>query len=95
MTVPTVVRSISTGPTSRNGPTDTDIFFIRSTDGGGTWSSPLRVNDDGPGKQQFFTWMTVDQANGDIYIVFYDRRGHADNYTDVYMAVSHDGGDDL
>jgi hypothetical protein len=77
----------------RNGLTDTDIFFVKSTDGGTTWSSPLRVNDDGPGKQQFFTWMTVDQANGDIYIVFYDRREHSDNLTDVYMAVSRDGGE--
>ena len=77
----------------RNGPADTDIFFIKSTDGGSTWSTPLRVNDDGPGNQQFFTWMTIDQANGDIYIVFYDRREHTDNYTDVYMAVSHDGGE--
>ncbi len=76
----------------RNGPTDTDVFFVRSTDGGDTWSDPLRVNDDPPGKQQFFTWMTVDQANGDIYIIFYDRREHTNNLTDVYMAVSRDGG---
>lgn len=77
----------------RNGETDTDIYFVRSTDGGSTWSEPLRVNNDPPGRQQFFTWMTVDQANGDIYIVFYDRREHSNNLTDVYMAVSRDGGE--
>ena len=45
------------------------------------------------GKQQFFTWMTVDQATGFIYIVFYDRREHPNEMTDVYLAVSRDGGE--
>jgi hypothetical protein len=77
----------------RNGLTDTDIWFIKSTDGGLTWSSRKRVNDDPPGKQQFFTWMTVDQKTGFIYFVFYDRRSYSDIETDVYMAVSKDGGE--
>ncbi|MCX6286000.1 MAG: T9SS type A sorting domain-containing protein [Bacteroidetes bacterium] len=77
----------------RNGSTDTDIFLVKSTDGGFSWSAPKRVNDDPPGKQQFFTWMTVDQATGILYFVFYDRRNHSDNQTDVYMATSHDGGE--
>jgi hypothetical protein len=76
----------------RNGVTDTDIWISRSSDGGDTWSPPLRVNDDLPGKQQFFTWMTVDQTTGYIWILFYDRRNHDDNSTDVYLAVSKDGG---
>jgi len=77
----------------RNGLTDTDIWFSKSTDGGNTWSSPLRVNDDPPGKHQFFTWMTVDQTSGLIYIVFYDRRSYSNNLTDVYLAISEDGGE--
>lgn len=76
-----------------NGPEDTDIWFVKSTDGGNTWSEKRRVNDDPPGKQQFFTWMTVDQVTGYIWFVFYDRRNYEDNNTDVYMAVSMDGGD--
>ena len=36
--------------------------------------------------------MTVDQSNGYLYIVYYDRRNHADNHTDVYLSVSKDGG---
>lgn len=76
----------------RNGATDTDVWFVRSLDGGDTWTQPLRVNDDPPGKHQFFTWMTIDQVTGWIYIVYYDRRNYTDNQTDVYMAVSKDGG---
>ena len=77
----------------RNGSTDTDIWFVRSSDGGTTWTAPRRVNDDPPGKQQFFTWMTVDQSSGYIYFVFYDRRNYTNKLTDVYIAVSQDGGD--
>jgi hypothetical protein len=77
----------------RNGPMDTDIFLAKSTDGGVTWNSPKRVNNDPPGKQQFMTWMTVDQVSGILYFVFYDRRNYSDNQTDVYLATSHDGGE--
>lgn len=77
----------------RNGADDTDIWLVKSTDGGFSWTEPVRVNDDPPGSQQFFTWMAVDQSNGTLYFVFYDRRNHTDNMTDVYMAVSYDGGE--
>lgn len=76
-----------------NGFDDTDIWLVKSTDGGNTWSAPLRINDDAPGKHQFFPWMTVDQVTGKIWIVYYDRRNHPDVATDVYMAVSEDGGE--
>lgn len=77
----------------RNGTDDTDIWLAKSTDGGNTWSAPKRVNDDPPGKQQFLTWMTIDQANGTLWFVFYDRRNYNDNQTDVYLASSKDGGE--
>ena len=77
----------------RNGIEDTDVWLCKSTDGGNTWSEAVRVNDDPPGKQQFFTWMDVDQATGYLWFVFYDRRNYEDNNTDVYMAVSRDGGE--
>ena len=77
----------------RNGENDTDIWLKKSTDGGNTWSNPIRVNDDPAGKQQFLTWMDIDQTNGNIYIVFYDRRNYLDDNTDVYLAKSTDGGE--
>lgn len=75
-----------------NGTNDTDVFLSKSTDGGNTWSSPLRVNNDPSGKHQFLSWMTIDQTNGNIYIVFYDRRNYTNNNTDVYLAYSTNGG---
>lgn len=77
----------------RNGTTDTDVFMIKSTDGGNTWSDVKRVNDDPSGRQQFFTWMTIDQTTGYLYFVFYDRRDYTTLQTDVYMAKSTDGGE--
>ena len=77
----------------RYGGYDTDIWFMKSTDGGIHWGERKRVNNDPPGKQQFLTWMTVDQVTGYIYFVFYDRRSYSDVLTDVYLAVSRDGGE--
>ncbi len=77
----------------RNGTNNTDIFFVKSTDGGNTWSTPLKVNDDITQRHQFFTWMTIDQTTGAIYIVFYDRRSTSGNATDVYVARSTNGGE--
>lgn len=78
----------------RNGTTDTDVWLIKSSDGGNTWSTPFRVNDDPVGKQQFLSWMTIDQATGYLYVIYYDRRNHpaGSELTDVYLAVSTDGG---
>ena len=77
----------------KNGTSDTDVWIIKSTDEGATWTSPKRINDDIPGKHQFFTWLAVDQRTGNLYSVFYDRRNYTDEQTDVYLAYSEDGGD--
>ncbi len=79
----------------RNGLNDTDVWIAKSVDGGNSWSEPVRVNNDAPGKHQFFTWITVDQSNGNIYIVFYDRRNYSDEQTDVFLAYSIDGGENF
>lgn len=79
----------------RNGENDTDIWLSKSTDKGVSWSAPIRVNDDEVvmvGRHQCYNWMAVDPITGHIYIVFYDRRNHNDLKTDVYLAISTDGG---
>ena len=76
----------------RNGETNTDVFLIRSTDGGNTWGETVKVNNDNSNTQQFFPWMTIDQTTGFIYVIFYDRRNTTQAATDVYVAKSIDGG---
>lgn len=100
--LPITVADISNTPTrgtvyvnwvdARHG--DHDVFVARSTDRGETWSAPIRVNDDpvANGREQFFTWATVDPITGELVIVFYDRRDHAGDTTSVYLARSLDGG---
>lgn len=101
--MPVTVCDISEGPNrgtiyvnyadQSNGTHDTDIWLLKSTDHGSSWSAPKRVNNDGAGSHQFFTWMTIDQSTGYLYVVFYDRRNHMDLQTDVYLAYSKDGGE--
>ena len=76
-----------------NGLENTDIWLSKSTNGGNTWSSPERVNQDNTQTHQFFTWMDIDQSTGYLYFVYYDRRAYTNNQTDVYLAYSVDGGE--
>lgn len=76
-------------------PTDPlDIMFSRSTDGGHTWSAPVRVNDDAIGNRayQWFGTMSV-APNGRIDVVWNDTRGSADSTKSaLYYSYSNDGG---
>jgi len=76
-------------------PTDPmDIHFIRSTDGGATWSAPVRVNNDTPGNRAFQWFGTMSVApNGRIDAVWNDTRGSADStISALYYSSSSDGG---
>lgn len=76
----------------RNGSDNTDIWLCKSVDFGKTWSKPIKVNNDKGAAHQFFTWMDIDQLNGNLHFVFYDRRNHSDTMTDVYWAKTSNGG---
>ena len=79
----------------RNGLNNADVFLVKSTDHGSTWSSTKKVNNDAGVAQQFFPWLAIDQSNGYLYAAFYDRRNYAagDSTTDVFVARSTDGGE--
>jgi hypothetical protein len=75
-----------------SGQNDTDVWFIRSNNGGDNWTSVLRVNDDDPGKHQYAPTLAMDYSTGIVYVAYFDRRAYEDNQTDVYVAYSMDGG---
>ena len=101
--LPVTVCDLSNGPNrgtvyvlwsdQRNGEEDTDVWITKSSDNGNTWSAPKRVNDDPPGRHQFFGWLDVDPATGHLYVVYYDRRNHGGFSTEVSLAISTDGGE--
>ena len=53
---------------------DLNTYVIRSTNGGTSWSSRLKVNDDNFGATQFFPWLAVDQSDGTVNVSWYDSR---------------------
>jgi hypothetical protein len=77
----------------RNGVDNSDVFLIKSTDGGNSWGSIKKINNDNTTRHQFFPWMTIDQTTGHLFFIFYDRRSTTGNATDVYIAESIDGGE--
>ena len=70
-----------------------DVHFIRSTDGGLTWSAPLRINDDlSADNYQWFGTMSV-APNGRIDVVWLDTRDNPGTVlSSLYYAFSTDGG---
>jgi BNR/Asp-box repeat len=88
----------SGGPTNNNiymlasvvppGRSTTDVMFVRSTDGGVTFSAPHKVNDDpvNPSKWHWFGTFSV-APNGRLDAVWYDTRNAANN-TDSQLFYS-------
>jgi hypothetical protein len=75
---------------------DADIFVekLPPPNGGNPQpSSPVRVNTDGSGADQFFPWLSVDSTNGWVEVGFYDRRDDPNGLlNNMYLARSTDGG---
>ena len=93
----------SSGPTRGNvyvlssvdppGSDPMDVHFIRSEDGGQTWSAPLRVNDDPTtnGAYQWFGTMSV-APDGRIDVVWNDTRNGGSTVSELFYAYSTDAG---
>lgn len=71
---------------------DADVYVNYSSNGGTTWSSKIRVNNDpvGNGKQQWMSSAAVDASNGALSVSYYnmDTTGQL---TARYLATSLDG----
>ncbi len=70
-----------------------EVYLIKSSDKGLTWSTPLKVNTDplGTNKQHYLPWITCDPANGNVAVVFYDNRNATPTQAEAWCSVSTDG----
>jgi hypothetical protein len=70
-----------------------DVVFARSTNGGATWSAPVRINTD-PGTNAFHWFGTISVApNGRVDVCWYDTRSNTNNlFSELYYSYSVNGG---
>jgi hypothetical protein len=71
-----------------------DVMFVRSSDGGATFSAPVRVNDDPVNHNKWHWFGTLSVApNGRIDSVWLDSRNAANNTdSQLFYSYSTDGG---
>ena len=70
---------------------NSNVFFIRSDDGGNTWTAPTIVNPPGTtDKHHVLPSLAIDTDPNDVHISYYTQ--HSNNTVDLDMANSHDGG---
>lgn len=66
-----------------------DIFLVRSTDGGATWSAPQRVNNDPTIRDQWQPALAVTPDGTRLFVGFYDRRlDLANRLIDTFGAIA-------
>ncbi len=74
------------------GPDIANVYCARTTNHGVSWDTPVKVNDDATANDQWMTDISVDDA-GRVWMTWYDSRNDASNIlTEIYGAVSTDGG---
>lgn len=70
------------------------IAFVKSTDGGTTWSAPVAISDNPATSGVFNAAIAVSPNGQTLTAVFYDHRNNPGSNTlvDLYLAQSFDGG---
>lgn len=72
-------------------PANSNIWFMRSGDGGSTWSTPTIVNPVlATDTQHVLPALAIDTDPNDVHISYYTQ--HSNGSMDLDMANSHDGG---
>jgi hypothetical protein len=71
----------------------TRVWFARSTNGGATWSAPVKVGNRAGKTDQFNQALAVDETSGRLAIVYYDTYGDATRRTTHvwYQSSANDG----
>ena len=71
----------------------TRVWFSRSTDGGATWATPTMLNNQASLNDQFNQKLAVDEASGELVIMYYDTVGDPGRLkTDVWVQTSSNDG---
>jgi|GEM_PF-1385303 len=69
-----------------------DVFLVKSTDGGATWSAPKRVSATSAG-EQYNPGVAYNASKGEVEVTYLDRRDDpADCRTNTYLSSSTDNG---
>ncbi len=74
--------------------TERDVWVSKSVDGGTSWGTAVRINQDPTdnGKDQWFPWIACDPTSGALVCIFYDSRDFSGNdQANAYVAISRDG----
>jgi hypothetical protein len=74
--------------------TGADIVMFKSTDGGNTYTGPIRVNQDGKKshRDQFQPWMAV-TPKGQLNVMYFDKRRDPNNFfIGTTLSRSNNGG---
>ena len=68
-----------------------DIYYVRSTDNGATWSAPLRIDQDAGTRGQWQPSLGV-TPEGHVFASWYDQRNTANNDLQRFGRLSTDNG---
>ena len=76
-----------------------NIYLVRSTDNGLSWSSPILVDDgtttSGTNSSEFLPWLDIDQTTGSVNVIYYSTQGDeatGNDNVNARLASSIDGG---
>ena len=72
-----------------------NVYMIKSTDHGQTWSTPVQVSQspNTDGTYSYMPWITWDNASGALAVIFLDNRNCTGDDAEAWVAISLDDGD--
>jgi hypothetical protein len=90
----TVYAAYPDFPSGTTSGANINIYLVKSTNGGASWSTPVKVNDDAGTATQIFPWLSIDQSDGSVNVSWYDSRIDPANNrkTQLFYARSSNGG---